>query len=482
MICKKCGTQTAGALFCTHCGAILYDEQEGNTLHTGENPPADISTKQERIQPKKRGRAIRFGRLILPALLLFYPLIYFFVDLFIQLPDALFATGEGGKLLLAELFSMAADSEFSFLSLSELSRLALGGEVPLYRAFRAFDLLGAGLGFVPLWLVAVPSALSVVMGLLLLVTKGGTLRSRFFADLTLFAGYFSAFSPALGMLWIRASALGGGFAAADTAAVQTFLSVEATLLVGIAACFMLPALSALRHAMANSHGMILYVPRGYGMLGGRSFAATRALAIAAICAFFALTASLLFLPILTTGRLTALSAVKQSLLTGISSFAASIKAILGAKGAEVDFFEMTQSLLDAVYLLQIPLLLLSAIGALSLVLTVVFDAKKRIFGHKRKYACLSGGSWELSRIFLSPYFFYVFVQCVLVVLWFSCSSLVVRVDFSNVGEMLQILYLTVGYVRTLCGTNTLYALLCAAALLLAAFAGNLCRKLANLSK
>ena len=113
---------------------------------------------------------------------------------------------------------------------------------------------------------------------------------------------------------------------------------------------------------------------------------------------------------------------------------------------------------------------------------MVFDAKKRIFGHKRKYACLSGSSFELGRIFLSPYFFYLFVQCVLVALWFSCSSLVVRVDFSNVGEMLQILYLTVGYVRTLCGTNTLYALLGVAAMILASVAGNLCRRLANLSK
>jgi hypothetical protein len=100
MICKKCGTQTAGALFCTHCGAILYDDKEESTLHTGENAAASVPVRQERAVPKKKGRVLRFGRLVLPALLLFYPLVYFFVDLFIQLPDALLGTGENGNLLL----------------------------------------------------------------------------------------------------------------------------------------------------------------------------------------------------------------------------------------------------------------------------------------------------------------------------------------------------------------------------------------------
>ena len=111
-----------------------------------------------------------------------------------------------------------------------------------------------------------------------------------------------------------------------------------------------------------------------------------------------------------------------------------------------------------------------------------FDTKKMIFGHRRKYARLEGSTWNLCRIFLSPYFFYVAAQSILVILWLTCSSLITRIDFSDVTGMLEILYLTAGYIRTICGTNTLYALIAVGALLLSIFAGNLCRKLANLSK
>ena len=254
MICKNCGTQARGR-YCSYCGMPLYEKERD-----GIDPPDEISPesphtkkaehaqvvheeraehkKRKRYKEKKRG-PIRFFRILLPILMLFLPLAYLFFDIYVRLADVLFEVGASGETMLSALFGAVSSSEHAFLTVSEVKGLLLGSDMSLFQLVGARDVFVGGALGVAVWLVLVPTLLCAVMGVLLLISFGRFLRSRVFTDLLLFVAPAAGLSPLLGMLWLRLSALGGGFAAADAAAEHTYLSMEALLLVGIALCFML---------------------------------------------------------------------------------------------------------------------------------------------------------------------------------------------------------------------------------------------------
>ena len=486
MICQKCGTQSKGR-FCTYCGMPLY-ESEQKTPHVVEAPPKQEDKREDKKEAAPaaapaapRMRRVRFFRILPCILMLFLPLAYLFFDLYIRLPDALYATDAAGHTRLAMLFSAASSADYTFLSLQELTELVLGADVPLWRAITAGDLMCGGALGAAVWIVAVLSLLSAAFGVLLLLSFGRVLRSRLVTDMTLLVGLAAAFSPLMGLLWMRLSALGGGLAAADAAVAGTFLSVESAMLVGIAACFSVPALSVLRKEAARARTEQAYVPILYDLVGGRSFFLCRMLALLSIGLGVLLCAVMLFLPILTTGRLTELSSVKQSLISGLQGIAASLRAILASKGAEVDFSAMTALLLDSVYLLQLPILGMCAVGLVPAVLRVLFARKGHLAGHKGACRSLEKNGARVRRLLLAPFVCFMVAHMMLIALWLLCSTLVVRVDFGDVEGMLRLLYLTAGYVGTLSGTNTLYALLAFAGSLSWHAAGNFSAKLISLS-
>lgn len=489
MICKHCGTESADK-FCPHCGRPLI-ELSGATPPLREKP-AEPEKKEAQPQPEekraeeKRSRKkpyrLRFSHIFFPVLTFFLPLVYFFTDVYARLAPQLFATDAAGNTLISVLVDRLSSAEFGMNTLKELQVITLGTSAPLYEAVSFAGRGSAGELLVPLYVVLGFSVAAALLGALLLVSGGRILRSSFWADLAIFAGVGATFSPLAGLLYLRFyHFFTGGFAAADAAMHVYSLSVDSILMIGILLFTLLPSVAALRREAASLRNSKAYVLAPYRRMGGRSFVLTRMLTAVAIgiCAFLGLLQ--MFLPILPLGHLFQLGTAWDAVAANFSNFTASLGALITAKAAEADFAALTAITMELVFVFLGPLILFSLIFVIFSLLSVLFSRRRNLCDKRGKCRSLQKVGRRLRRLYLIPFWCYTAVQIFLVMVLLFCTKIVFHVDLGAVSTTMTLVYLLMGHVKALCGTNTLFALIATGGALLWHTAQNLALRLIDLS-
>ncbi len=505
MICKQCGSKYKGDQ-CPHCNddPFFGDFWVPPTPQAPPPPKVKPAPKKEPPPPKpisepkleeqearfeqkphkkKKSRALRPGKILLPTLMLFLPVAYFFVDVFVRFSDVLFVTDAAGSSLLLQFFTRLSSSGYEFNTLRDIKILTFGEDVALFESISFAASSAAGDMLIPLWIVLGLAIASAVSGLLILVSGGRILRSRVMADLLAAAGTGAAFSPLLGLLYVRMyHCMKGGHLAANLAAQKVGLSVEAALLIGIALCLMLPAIKALRRAAAGSRGPRVPVLVVCQLLGGRSVKATRRLAILFVVLALLLAAVLCMSPVLTSGSLVDYGEASEAFVSEIKTFALSMLSVITGKAADVNFMALVSACLAVVFLLQIPLMALCAVLLLCSLWQLIGVEKRDVVKKKRVRRALTHTGGRARRMLFVPYISYTAVQVLFVLVLLFGSKVVVHLDLSNITESLTLIYVVCAYVKSLCGTNTLYVFFLLGGAVLWHAAGNLSRKLIALSR
>ena len=465
MICKYCGTESTGKT-CSHCGRSLLDPPVSVTSQKSEPTEEKQPEAHEEKKQKKKPYRLRFSRILLPTLSLFLPLVYFFTDVYTRLADVLFTSDAAGKSLISVLVDRLSSAEYGMNTMQELQVITLGSDAPLYRAISFAGRAEAGELLIPLWIVLGFSIASAVMGVLLLFSGGKILNSRA-TDLVVLAGVGASFSPLCGLLYLRLYYFfQGGLATADAAMRMYTLSVESVLMIGLSICMILPSVAALRREAAALRNSRVYVLTPWHRIGGRSFNLTRLIAMALIgaCAFLGLLQ--MFLPILPMGHLFKMGTAWESIAADFKTFASSLWALLSAQAAEANFATLTATLMDLVFVFLGPCIIFSLLF-LFFSFWSVFLARRRNLCEKRgKCRSICKVGRRLRFLYLLPYWCYTAAQIFLVVVLLFGTKIVFHVDMGAVSGTMSLVYMLIGYVKELCSTNTLYAILgCVGALL-----------------
>ncbi len=485
MICKQCGTQSPGDR-CTHCGAVLATENAEKPQAISFSAPA-VSEPARRSQNIPKIKAVSSFRLRFAALMMLLPLSYLFFDVFATVSDLLFepsalsATGSG--LTLSVLISHLISFEYTGVDASDIKAVIVGTEEGLVRLFSVRDLSATATLKLPLVTVLICVLLCAVMGVLLLLFGKRLVRYRAFADGCVLAGLLGALAPFVGLLALRLfTFLKGGDTAADVKMYRVMLSVESVLLIGVAACLLLPALLTVRRASAAQREELVHVNLPCYLLSGSSFALTKLLALLCTIGTLAVAGALLVLPVFMQGKLPAPAESFDHLLTHGDALGSSFTALMRGEGSALSFDMLSATLIDAAELFFLFMLFL---GLLSLLPTVI-----RLLRAKRHTLCAERGQCRsLKRtgdrtrhLFFFPYGLFIVVQALFVLLLTFGSQLWLHLDLSAAGETTELFYILAAYARMLCGVNTLYWLLAFSGFALSALAHGFALKLILLSQ
>ena len=134
-----------------------------------------------------------------------------------------------------------------------------------------------------------------------------------------------------------------------------------------------------------------------------------------------------------------------------------------------------------VFVLLGPLVLLSGVFVFFSFWNVLCCKRKNLAERKRVHRSIGKVGERLRSMYLIPFRFYTAAQIFLVAVLLLGTKIVFHVDAGNVTGTLSLVYMLIGYVKTLCGTNTLYAILGACGALLWHAAYNMSAKLIDLS-
>ncbi len=482
MICRRCGTQSQ-AERCPYCGAELLvqtetQKEEPSIMLNAYQPPVPSRP----VQQIPRVKRVSGVRVFFAALALCLPLGYLFFDLYVVLGEALFRlTGEGTSLslLVGRLFSF----EYAGNSFSEIKSLTLGADLPLLELCGPLDLFNGGTEMLlPLLLVSLLCLGSAVLGLLLLFGGNRLLRRRLAVDLVTLFGGGAVISPLLGLLALRVADLAqGGLRLADMNARAVMPSLEALLVLGILVLLVPPAISTLRRAGAAQREELHHVSAPCCLLGAHSFGFAKGMAM--LFTACALTVGVLFviLPILLQGTVPPISNSLGALAEDGKVFFTSLISVLRQEGTEVNLLGMIATLKDIVHLVFPVLSVLLMLLTLP-VLSSIRSAKRHTLCTKRRQCrSLVCAGEHIRSLIMLPYVLHIVAQGLLLLLLSMCSGLVLHLDLGVVDGTTEQLYLLVGYVRTLCGVNTLYALLAAGGAICGTVAEQYCLKMIVLS-
>lgn len=462
MICKNCGTEGKGK-FCAHCGERLC--ANGASVSSSPTPISTKPTKKARRLP-----TVSLKMVFWQSIALLLPLAYLFFDVFVFLSDSLFSHSASGGMNLHRLVQHLLNLSYETNAVGEIVELTVGESVTVFQAlspcflFSATGAMGISASLaLCVAVIAVLALLCAASGVLLLFTGGRILRVRAFCDLTLLFGVGATFAPALGMLLLRLQCcFEVGLAAADARMQHVLPSLEALCIMGILVCVLLPALTSLRRLAAHARGERAFVCFPYRFLTKRSFKFPKIMLLLCMLGLVALVGCFLYMPITTSA--TGQSAIDS--LQGIGKdWEAALAALktLFAREGDTLAVEAVLRLAGSAWIVFV--LLFAILGVLSL-LRVLFVRRDSLQKKKRKQRAVKKAAVAIRSTALAPFITFFAVQAILCVVLLFFSPIAMHLNFSNVNETLSVVYLTLAYVRTLGGTNTLYAFLAAGGFLL----------------
>ncbi|MBQ8717139.1 MAG: hypothetical protein IJY43_04775 [Clostridia bacterium] len=458
MICKSCGTECKGQV-CSHCG----EKMTPDTVAT----PSPTAVSSEPV--KKARRPVLSVKMVLwQSIALLLPLAYLFFDTFILLYDALFYYSASGSMHLHRFMERLTGLSYETNTVGEIMELTMGESITVFKTvspmlWRSAELDSAF--FLPVILLVLFVLLSAAAGVLLLLTGGRILRMRSFVNLTLIAGTGATFAPLLGMLILRLRySFDGGFAAADLQMQHIVLSLEAICVMGILICALLPSLASLRRTAAYAQKEREFVCFPYRFLTKSSFKCSKIVAILSMVVFLALTVCFFALPITTTAQRGVDDVIRG--IGGDWNAAVSVVKSLFAKDGGLSVVEGAGALINLACDIWMLLVLIGALCAVLGLLRVLFVKKEVLLKKKSKQRALKKYAKAILDASFAPCVIFIVLQVLLCIAFMFFTPIAMHLNFSNVNDTLSIVYLTMAYVRTLCATNTLYAILCLGGLLL----------------
>jgi len=480
MICKHCGTESRED-FCPRCGEMLRPGTVPSTPAPpvlsappvtpteAETPPASKKKKKEKRKEKQKERkakkikiSIPFKEIIWPAVALLLPLAYLFFDAVVILSERLFTAN--GAAPLPALVQKLCDPLYANNSLQELLEASFGESFALFSSFTPLSVIKAtaqgrammGMAQISLLLQLILLAGCVLSALLLLVSAGKLLRSRFFTALAIFFGMGATFSPLLcnAVLHI-AYCVGRGPDGADLLMQPITPSIEALCLMGILACVVVPALCQLSRVAADARcekGAVLFPCH---FLLKAPFGFTKWFAFVAVMLSAAFIIVMTFLPISDFGTIRNLSEVFHADWGQIALLWQELPR--GEGGAALS--ALAGLLLRVAGLWWIPI-------AFVAVICLVVAAVQILTLKKNKERRKKAGSGMLTELgtcircgLIAPYACFVLVQGLLVFLALLATPMQAHLDLANAQQTLSLLYLTIAHIGSLGGTGTLYIFL-----------------------
>lgn len=523
MVCKSCGTEGRGS-FCAHCGASLVNEaftvapnqaldyskiqdqvtafkqrkdagggqwasptpQSGATVPPARQPApvatsgrtvphaeaaplrADKKTqkKQGRVRLKRPPVQIKMRQVFFPALCLLLPLLYLFVDAFVLYSEALYAESEGMTLLSA-LMANLTDGAFASNPVSDVIAATCGKEVSLWQSLTALSALASGNEalLAPALILVVAALACALCGVLVIFTAGRILRSRPFADLTVFSGIFASVAPLLADVAYRLYFLpSGGLDAADAAMPLFGLSIEVMLLQALSAVMLLPAARAMRRAAA---GEGIYVTLPYRILA-KSKTVVRLGAVLLGLAAALLPFVLLFVPISKNGTLL------EIFLDTLETLMPNLDAMKGVFG-EVVLEDFAESAVLIVLLPVVPVMALWLLLSLFKLLRIAVAPSRRVAASKRRRRSFQRLGHTLRRIPAALLSGFVTSGLLYFLSLFFLTGLGAHLHLGEVSDTLTLLYLSIAFVRLNVRLYSVGVLVTVGALALATVAGNCAR-------
>jgi len=181
----------------------------------------------------------------------------------------------------------------------------------------------------------------------------------------------------------------------------------------------------------------------------------------------------LLVPILTVGSLLDFGNAANTALT---NFISQAKAVFSLIGGSSDVGTELRSLcipfFDLCFFLQLPILFFSMIPVVRSVYRLFTVRCEALYDRRCDRRAMTRMGKRLRRPVLAPFISFTVVQGILLLVLMLASHVTAHVDFSSVENTLGVAYLMLAYVKSLCGTNTLYAVLATLGVLFASLASN----------
>ncbi len=437
MVCQKCGTQSFER-FCPECGEPLQQDHL--------TPVVPKQSPQTAKKAKKAAKTKQPMRKLWPTFLLFLPLIYLLFDIFVCFPEQMMQPD-----VLSSLFSRLFDEEFLINGTSELFAHALGTGTPV---FAAVSFLSRTAAPFLIYVVVTLCAVCVMLGILILLSRGSLLRFGVVRDLLAFFGTAAACAPLTALFAQRLLILATkGGDAAQASAVQFGLSLQGALALGVVLCLMPPALSHLRKIGAGCAKEYDHVPYPLACLQGRSMRFLR---------MFAILMALASLLVGFGGLYLAPFAVNFSVDDAILNVTAlkEMFAELGgffAGGTTPDAMEISQLLTRVFGSLVAALFLIAALALVVETLSLLFFKKKALL-RRRGAPNLAEVGKSARNTILAPVVCATLLQLLLLVVCALLGMRLGRVSFTDVQQTLSVFYITLGYARSLFLPSNTYCL------------------------
>lgn len=408
------------------------------------------------------GRAkkpLRFASVFPAVFALFFPAAYFFFDLFVVYGDALSRKIADGLTALHQFIDRATSPAYDANSAAELMSGTFGESAGLLSPLSLGTLSETTAYLLPVVTTLVAAALSVLAGVLILLSGARILRCRVFLDLMTLAGLAAAFAPFLGetvylvLLYLQTQS----FAAVNRTMSAFGVSVESMLLMCICALFLIPALRKLRRVGDRAAGRDYPVILPCAALGAKFFPAKLFTLIAlAFCLVF----PVLFLigPVYSPE----LSLADWSATELLTKTGEALRAVISG-GDSVNTW-MTFLLLFAEILLalQVPFLAIACVPLLVQFIRVVFTGKhigaKAADKEKRRTAGDTTAGFARGALML-PFVSFAIFGVLATLLMLFASHIAIHLDFSDPDGTLNTVYLVIAYIKSLGGTTCAYALL-----------------------
>ncbi|MBR6727346.1 MAG: hypothetical protein IKM08_04055 [Clostridia bacterium] len=446
------------------------------TAKNGEGSKPNMTVVNKPAPARKPEQPLQIKNVIWPAIALLLPLLYLFFELFAVLSAELAEPG-----VMTKIITDLTGGNLDAVKIGDMAEAAGGDGVSLYRAFSPFGLLqelfrGGSAGaawWIPAMLVAAFSLACAVLGIVLLISRGKSLRSAGFNSALAIFGTGAVFAPLLGQLSLLLYFLCTlGLDGANAAMQCVAISPGALLIMLILLCTLAPSLAALRALSAKADGTEEYPLFPYRSAPKCSY---KGLKIATLILLgCALTVLLLYLllPITQAGSLLdyfklMLGGEEGSPLGGwFTELSTDMGLLFTNTPNSVNPLELVALVMTHAPFLVLCVLLCVLVHAIVSFIRMVIMKEDVPTYNKTAKGLIRSLPVRLRNFVIAPLLCYVACQAFLTVLLLFCSPVLAHLDFTNVEECLNAFYVSVFYLKQAGGLSATFSLVALGAAML----------------